>query len=118
VVFIVISLVVLGAGFALFSSPNTNAVMGAVTHRDLGMASAILSTMRVFGQILSMGIAMLMFSLIIGNAKIDAGHADAFLHASGYCFVVFTALCFAGIYFSMSRGRVHEKGNKTGSGTV
>jgi len=44
-----------GRGFALFSSPNTNAVMASVEKRSYGVASAILATMRLVGQMLSMG---------------------------------------------------------------
>lgn len=103
------ALVFLGIGFALFSSPNTNAVMGSVGKKDLGMASALLSTMRVFGQILSMGIAMLVFSLVIGRVRIDQASAGTFLCAMRVCFVVFSILCAAGIYFSMSRGVLHKR---------
>lgn len=106
---IVAGLVLLGVGFALFSSPNTNAVMSSVGHRDLGMASAILSTMRVGGQILSMGIAMLVFSLVIGRVKIDAASAAHFVDAMRICFIVFAMLCAAGVYFSMSRGKLRPK---------
>lgn len=106
---IVAGLVLLGVGFALFSSPNTNAVMSSVGHRDLGMASAILSTMRVAGQILSMGIAMLVFSLVIGRVKIDASSAAHFVDAMRMCFAVFAVLCAAGVYFSMSRGKLRPK---------
>jgi MFS family permease len=106
---IVCGLFLLGIGFALFSSPNTNAVMSAVSHRDLGMASALLSNMRVLGQVLSMGIAMLVFSLVIGRVKIDSSSAAVFLSAMKICFGVFTLICAAGVYFSMSRGSVHKK---------
>ena len=54
--FIVGSLVCLGLGFGLFSSPNTNAVMCSVERRHLGVASAALGTMRLTGQMLSAGI--------------------------------------------------------------
>ncbi|HML06373.1 MAG TPA: MFS transporter, partial [Methanobacterium sp.] len=68
--FILIGLVTLGAGFGLFSSPNTNAIMGSVERRFLGIASATVSTMRLIGQTLSMGIAILIFSLFIGKVVI------------------------------------------------
>ena len=55
--------VLLGFGFALFSSPNTNAVMSSIDRRFYGVGSATLGTMRLTGQMLSMGIAMVIFSL-------------------------------------------------------
>lgn len=45
----------MGLGFALFSSPNTNAIMGSVDKRFYGLASATLATMRVVGQMLQHG---------------------------------------------------------------
>lgn len=40
-------LVLLGAGFGLFSSPNTNAGMASVEQRRYGVASATLATIRL-----------------------------------------------------------------------
>jgi nitrate/nitrite transporter NarK len=42
-------LALLGFDFASFSSPNTNAVMGAIEPRVYGIASGILGTMRLLG---------------------------------------------------------------------
>ncbi len=47
--FILFSLIILGFGIALFSSPNTNAVMSSVDNRSYGVASAMLATMRSIG---------------------------------------------------------------------
>ena len=60
---VVASLVFVGLGFALFSSPNTNAVMSSVERRFYGVASATLGTMRLVGQMLSLGIAVLICAL-------------------------------------------------------
>ena len=53
--FITGALLGLGFGFALFSSPNTNAVMCSVERRAYGVASSTLGTMRLTGQMLSLG---------------------------------------------------------------
>ena len=45
--FIILNLILLGLGFGLFSSPNTNAVMSSVDKRFYGVASATLGTMRM-----------------------------------------------------------------------
>ena len=68
--FVVISLLVLGFGFALFSSPNMNAIMSSVAKKYYGIASGSVGTMRVLGQMLSMGIATLVIALVIGHARI------------------------------------------------
>ena len=58
-VFIVIALMIIGFGFSLFSSPNANAVMGSVQRKHLGSAAGTIATMRVVGQMFSMGIVTL-----------------------------------------------------------
>jgi EmrB/QacA subfamily drug resistance transporter len=68
--FVIINLVILGIGFGLFSSPNTNAVMSSVRKEVYGIATATLGTMRLTGQMLSMGIVMLIFSLTVGRIQI------------------------------------------------
>ncbi len=104
--FIVASLILLGFGFALFSSPNTNAIMGAVEKRFYGVASATLGTMRLTGQMLSMGIAMLIFALHIGRVQITPEYYSLFLKSAQVAFTVFVVLCFGGIFASLARGRV------------
>jgi len=60
---IVGNLILMGFGFAFFSSPNTNAVMSSAPKTAYSVASATLGTMRSVGMVLSMGVAMLMFAL-------------------------------------------------------
>ncbi len=100
------NLMLVGLGFALFSSPNTNAVMGAVERRQYGVASATLATMRMVGQMLSMGIATLVFSLFIGKARIVPANYPLFLKSMRISFVVFFVMCLGGVFFSLARGRV------------
>jgi EmrB/QacA subfamily drug resistance transporter len=107
--FIVASLMLLGFGFALFSSPNTNAIMGAVEMRFYGVASATLGTMRLIGQVLSMGIAMLIFALYIGRVQITPDYYPLFLKSVKAAFTVFVALCCVGIFASLARGRVRAR---------
>ena len=102
--FIIMSLVLLGFGFALFSSPNTNAVMSSVEKRSLSIASATLGTMRLTGQMFSMGIAMLIISVVMGRVSISPEFYLQFLLSMRYAFIIFTLLCFGGIFASMARG--------------
>jgi MFS family permease len=99
-------LMVLGTGFALFSSPNTNAVMSSVEKRFYGIASATLGTMRLTGQMFSMAVTMLIFALLIGRVQITPEHYPAFLKSMKIAFTCFTGLCFFGIFASLSRGRI------------
>jgi MFS family permease len=102
-------LVALGSGFALFSSPNTNAVMSAVEPCHYGVASAMLGTMRLTGQMLSMGAAMLLFVLFIGRVAITPPIYGRFLTAVRTGFLAFGLLCVVGVFASLSRGRMHGR---------
>ncbi len=102
--FIVGTLICLGLGFGLFSSPNTNAVMCSVERRHLGVASAALGTMRLTGQMLSSGIVMMIFALVMGQAAIEPSVYPLFLRSAHIAFVFFAVLCFAGVFASLARG--------------
>ena len=104
--FVAASLILLGFSLALFSSPNTNAVMSSVERRFYGVSSATLGTMRLTGQMLSMGIAMLIFAIYIGKVQITPEHYSLFLTSMKTSFVIFAVLCFGGILASLARGKV------------
>ena len=106
--YIIADLSVLGFGFALFSSPNTNAVMSSVREKYYGVASGALGTMRITGNMFSMGIVMLIFSLWIGRVQITPAYAPLFIKSLKSLFIIFTALCLAGIFASLHRGRVRS----------
>ncbi len=101
---IILSLAVLGLGFGLFSSPNTNVIMGSVQKKFYGVASATVSTMRLVGQTMSMGIATLIFALLIGRVQITPEVYPNLLSSIHLCFIIFTTICLLGIYASWKRG--------------
>ena len=103
---IVVRLLLLGLGFALFSSPNMNAIMGAVERKFYGIASGMLGTMRLVGQMLSMGIATLLFALYIGRVEITPELYPLFLVSAKMAFAIFAVLCVGGIFASLARGRI------------
>jgi EmrB/QacA subfamily drug resistance transporter len=102
--FVIVCLAFLGFGFALFSSPNTNAAMGAVEKRHYGVAASVLSTMRLTGQMFSMGIAAMILALHVGRVQITAANQGAFLQSVRTGFLAFGALCVVGIFASLARG--------------
>jgi len=106
VLFIVISLAFRGLGFAFFSPPNTHAIMSAVQQESYGIAAAVVGTMRLSGQMFSMGIAMLVLSLHLRGAPLAVESAGRFLTGSRASFLIFAALCAAGIIASATRGRL------------
>ncbi len=103
--YLVFVLLMLGAGFGLFSSPNTNAIMSSVEKRFYGVASGMNGTMRLLGQMLSMGIAMMIFALVIGPVEITPEYYPEFVLSLHYAFILFTVLCVIGIFASLVRGK-------------
>ena len=104
--YILMSLVILGLGFGLFSSPNTNAVMSSVDKRFYGVASGTLGTMRLVGQMFSLALAVLLFALFIGHVQITPEYYPFFLKSVRTGFIIFAILCFGGIFASLRRGSV------------
>jgi len=104
--YIIASLMILGFGFALFSSPNMNAIMSSVDKRFYGIASASVGTMRLLGQMFSMGIVTLIFALFIGRTQITPDYFPALVKSVRVAFIVFSSLCITGIFFSLYRGRL------------
>lgn len=105
ITFITIVLALLGFGFGLFTSPNTNSVMGSVEKKDYGIASGINATMRVFGQTISMMMVTIFIAIFLGNQVISAINLGLFLKSMKLYFMVFSILSLAGIWFSMQRDK-------------
>ncbi|MBN1924337.1 MAG: MFS transporter [Prolixibacteraceae bacterium] len=95
----------LGLGFGLFSTPNTNAIMGSVSRENYGIASGTTATMRVIGQTFSMMIATLVMTILIGRSKITVETLDGFQNSMRICFVFFAMICIPGIIFSAYRSK-------------
>lgn len=109
VMFIIAILLIMGAGFSLFSSPNSNAIMSSVEKRQLGNASGMLGTMRNVGQTLSMAIALMLLALYMGQEKISPGNYPQLMSSMKSGFIVFSVLCFAGIFASLARNKSLRK---------
>lgn len=103
--YIIGALLLLGLGFGFFSSPNTNAIMSSVERRYYGVASGMVGTMRTFGQMLSMGIAMILFALYIGQAEITPEHYGRFMLSARTAFTIAAILCALGVLASLARGK-------------
>lgn len=104
--FIVIGLTILGFGFGLFSSPNTNVVMSSVDKKIYGTASATLATMRSTGMMFSMAIASLSMHLFLGNQKINPSNIPDFINSTKIVFIIFTILSFLGVFLSLAKRKV------------
>jgi MFS family permease len=102
----------IGFGFALFSSPNTNAIMSSVERKQYGIASASVGTMRLIGQAMSLGIASVCISLFLGPAEVTPALRHEFLQGFQLAFSVFAVMCFVGVFASFARGNVRDGPNE------
>jgi len=106
---VVISLIFMGIGAAFFSSPNTNAIMSSVGKPDYAVASSMVSTMRMIGGILGLGIANLIFTYYMGHTEIpETGPYDLLMTSIKVAFAVMAGLCILGVCLSLARGNMHK----------
>ncbi len=108
---IVLLLILMGIGFGLFSSPNSNAIMSSVEKRYLGVASGVVGTMRMVGQMMSMGIAMMLISLYIGKQTINPSTYPGLISGMRTGFLIFSVLSVFGIFASLARNE--KLGNRS-----
>ena len=100
------NLSLLGLGFALFSSPNTNAIMSSIDRRFYGVGAGIQATSRMIGQAFSMGFTMLVFALFLGRAQMGPEVYPVFLKSAKMLFLFFAILCCGSIGASLARGNI------------
>lgn len=106
---IIAILVWVGLGFALFSSPNMSTIMGSVERRSYGQASGLAASMRVFGQIISMSVVTLLFTLYFGDLTVEAVGVEMFVKAMRLGFLIFALIGVPGIYLSYNRGNMKNR---------
>lgn len=99
-------LALMGLGFSLFSSPNTNAIMGSVTPRHYGIASGFMATMRTLGMLGCMTIITLIFHYYMGDQPVNDQTRNAFLKSMHVSMIIFCGLCVVGVFFSMGRLKI------------
>lgn len=102
---ILLALVFSGFGFALFSSPNTNAIMACVKKEDYSVANSILATMRTVGHTSSMAVVTIVVGFSLGNTALDSAPPADLVQTMHTAFLVSVFLCVLGMFMSMKRGK-------------
>jgi EmrB/QacA subfamily drug resistance transporter len=103
--YITFGLILVGTGLALFSSPATNAAMNSVSKKIYGTASATVSTMVFTGQVLSMGVVILIFAIYLGNVQIIPQYYPIFIKSANIAFIAYTILCLVAIFALLLMGK-------------
>lgn len=104
--FILTALVISGFGFAMFSSPNTNAVMSCVQPKDYAVANSILGTMRTVGHSSSMAVVTIVVGIVLGNTPLNGATPEELVKTMKIIFMIFIVLCVIGTFLSMKRSKV------------
>ena len=104
--FVATTMVLVGFGFAMFSAPNTFVVMSSVPPEYSGEASGVVSVMRQSGMMVSMGIAMVFISTIMGSTdNLGPDTYDLFIQVIRYSFITCFIMCLIGTITSAFRGK-------------
>ena len=98
--FLIMSMIIYGVGFGLFSPPNTNVIMGSVPPKDTSVASAAVATMRTVGQAMSMGILTLVFAFIMGDVPIIQQYYPLLVQSCQVTCLICVVLCIASVFAS------------------
>lgn len=101
------ALLLTGAGFSLFSSPNVNAMMSAVPRGHYGSASGAVAVTRLLGQLNSMVLVAMALNLTMGNVLIDERSLPRLEQGITLSFTIAALICLPGILLSLGRGRIH-----------
>ena len=99
--FLIVSMIIYGVGFGLFSPPNTNVIMSSVPPKDTSVASAAVSTMRTVGQAMSMGILTLVFAFVMGNVPIIEQYYPLLISSCQITCIICVVLCIASVFASL-----------------
>ncbi|MFW5500491.1 MULTISPECIES: MFS transporter [unclassified Maridesulfovibrio] len=93
--------VVLGIGFALFSSPNMIILMSSVPPSRYGFASAISGGLRTIGMVFSMVIIAIFLSTIMGKAPVSPESAAEYLTVMRFSLSSLSVLCGIAVLISI-----------------
>ena len=103
---VIFTMIITGLGFSMFSAPNTTLIMSSVPRQYTGAASGMVGVMRQTGMMVSMGIAMLFISVIMGSTdNLGPDTYGLFLEVMKISFIVCVIMCVVGTITSAVRGK-------------
>ncbi len=106
---IVLELMLIGAGFGIFITPNSTAIMGSVEKRQFGVASGMIGAMRTLGMATSFTAIALIFSLFMGKDAITNATLPVFILSMKTGLAVFAVFSCLGVIMSFGRGTIQAR---------
>jgi len=102
---IALELALIGAGFGVFITPNTVAIMGSVEARQYGMASGMIGTARTLGMVISMTTITLIFSMFMAGQPVTKENVPLFVYSMQAGLLTFAAFSCSSVIASLARKR-------------
>ena len=100
-VVVIIAIILEGIGYGVFISPNTNIVVSSLSSKLASIASATVSTTRVIGETLSLGMYTAVFAIIMGSLKIIPENFHLLITSSQIVCILAGVGCLLTILFSL-----------------
>jgi MFS family permease len=107
VMYIACSLLLIGVGFGLFSTPNNNAIMGGVKRHEVGVASASMNLARTIGNLFGMSLVNLMVHFYLGDAQFTQEQNPALIQTVEMALNMSLLFVVLACVISALRGRSH-----------
>ena len=107
ILFIEVSLIIMGIGLSLFAAPNTNANLSSVKSEDRSLANGMLGTMRHLGQSLSLAIGASTVGLFLSEDIYSVGGSISVTEYVGglsQAFFIGFIIAVIGIFIALIRG--------------
>lgn len=101
--FIISALLIMGFGFGLFSTPNSNTALTSVSESQLAMGSALLNLARLIGNMLGMIVATVLLAIFIGKQAIVPEYYDDLLVVLQLAMGIAALSALGSAWFSFSR---------------
>ncbi|HET6487777.1 MAG TPA: MFS transporter [Spirochaetia bacterium] len=111
---VLVSLVLFGFGRALFISPNSSSVMGAVPPEKRGVANGVRMTLNMTGGVLSVPLSLLLMTFVMPYGRLaeivgtnqlaSGGELLTFLHAINHACLILGMVIVVAIIPSLLRG--------------
>jgi MFS family permease len=100
--FIILALSLIGAGVALCQSPLVRTSVSSVQKEMFGLASGMIETMRLIGMTISIAIAIIVFTAVMGNMHISSPLFPLFIRSFHIIFLIFLGISFSGLFVALT----------------
>ncbi|MEA4957867.1 Riboflavin transporter RibZ [bioreactor metagenome] len=98
---VILAIILEGLGYGIFISPNTNIVVSSLPDKLASIASATVSTTRVIGETLSLGMLTVTFAVIMGSLQIIPKYYPLLIESSQIVSLLLAVGCLLAIIFSL-----------------